>query len=68
MTNENESKASEQKPIDIEEQYERGYFYDVYTEALRLGKENEELREEINRLQKYIGDKAELKTKNGELK
>jgi chromosome segregation ATPase len=30
---------SEQKPINIEEQYERGYFYDVYTEALRLREE-----------------------------
>jgi SMC interacting uncharacterized protein involved in chromosome segregation len=31
----------------MEELFERGFFHDIYTEALRLQKENEELKEQF---------------------
>jgi len=53
---------SEQKPIDIEEQYERGYFYDVYTEALRLKKERDMMYDLLT------GDNQKLAKENAALR
>jgi hypothetical protein len=45
----------DKKSIDIEKMFVRGYFNDLYGEALRLQKENEELRAELEAVKTGAG-------------